>query len=787
MHTNKHILRWLSLFFIILVGFSGCSNTTIESETAQYYAQFIQESYPDELVVHDTDNPFAEVKKGSIYPCFKVQAESALQNNVVKEYTPECLATIVFAIDKDQTDAVVHSWKDLESSECVIGFTKDRIFQSFILAACNYGLTANYQNTKNSVPFFKNLHDRGFLKTGNKIYPITICFDYEAAHWIDSGKNIEIIIPEDGTLSFELGVVSNHILKEIPSSVWKHSLFRTLEGNTYSDIYPSDYSSSMLISSFQFDLLKTTNDVRRKILNIRLYSPITNYENIIVNCILILLIILWASIALHKSADKKSTRWIFQMSVLIIFWLLLALVKYLLPVDYDFIWYSYYLFIGGLPLFLFYISTKLDCEKPSKWFHAFFMIYCVFMVIVFTNNFHEWFFQFEDPTIYNSSYTYNWAYYLFFLYCLILFFSSISILIRKCWNYPKKSAKWYPIIVGILLIFYCIGYVLKISFFVDSNITQVFSVFSILILDSILNSGLIPTNNHYQDLFNHSNLNLQILDRHMKRVYGNCDTHPLSQQQLLQIQKNPNGSFLLDKDTKLFSHLIRGGYVIWYKDITLLNQIQNNIQNSVSQIQKTNKLLSKEKEIQSKNVTAQIDEQLYNQLEADIKNNIDSLKLSIQDLENSKDTNQQMTFITILLCHIKRRCNLFFLSQQNKNISSDELSVYLDELNEFANYANINALVRCCVDKIIPNTIATQCYDIYFKILSWAILESNATLIGQLECLDDHIEFNILSSEKINDLSFITNKKNMQVDYASNEDMESIRLTFSLKEESDHV
>lgn len=39
--------------------------------------------------------------------------------------------------------------------------------------------------------------------------PVLICLDYEAVAWNESGGNYEIVVPEEGTLSYHLGLLSD--------------------------------------------------------------------------------------------------------------------------------------------------------------------------------------------------------------------------------------------------------------------------------------------------------------------------------------------------------------------------------------------------------------------------------------------------------------------------------------------------------------------------------------------------------------------------------------------------
>ena len=65
---------------------------------------------------------------------------------------------------------------------------------------------------------------------------------------------------------------------------------------------------------------------------------------------------------------------------------------------------------------------------------------------------------------------------------------------------------------------------------------------------------------------------------------------------------------------------------------------------------------------------------------------ITSLVRLIDTLSRNGKSQELTAYITLCLCHIKPRCNLFSWLVGEKRSPSDELSMYLDELAELARY-----------------------------------------------------------------------------------------------------
>ena len=81
-----------------------------------------------------------------------------------------------------------------------------------LFAAVSYGLEKNYMSGE-AVGLLHKLNKSGRLSYGKIDAPVNICWDYQAALMKREGKNIEIIIPSEGTLLYGVGVLSGYEMK----------------------------------------------------------------------------------------------------------------------------------------------------------------------------------------------------------------------------------------------------------------------------------------------------------------------------------------------------------------------------------------------------------------------------------------------------------------------------------------------------------------------------------------------------------------------------------------------
>lgn len=525
-----------------------------------------------------------------------------------------------------------------------------------------------------------------------------------------------------------------------------------------------------------------------------IFSKILLKNSLIKFVLTIFLILIWSINAIHRSPQQKITNWIKFISCFLISWLMITLLKYQLETTVltRILWYSFYIFTMGLPLSLLYIVLVFDhpYEKTTqiipKKFIPFLILYPLLLLMVFTNDFTQIVFKFDLNDNWSDIYSYNIGYYIIYIYCIILFIISITILIKKSKRSPKHKSIIFSIITAMAIVIYNTGYALGIPIFRQSSLSLYYSVLVILFLETILYFGLLPVNTHYSALFKFSQFNMKIIDNNKNTILKSNSSYMLAEKYIEQICKSKDLDIYINENILIHSKKIKGGYAIWKEDMYLVNQLNKIIETNIQQIENANLLLLKESDIKRKKISFEIKTELFNTLEKNIKTKLVTLENAANTISTSKNKEKQLTYIIILLCHIKRHCNLFFCAQQNYKIQAYELIVYLDELSELADFLNIKSLVRSDIKQPLDIRIATLIYDFYFEIISWSTLKSHATIIGILNQKENILNFTIISSEPIKNLTLSkelkTTVKNLNAKITVKHQQDSNYISLSLKQ-----
>lgn len=632
---GNRISRAAALIAVLLLLLSGCSTPeaapSLPPENADAFAEASQKALPGQTVVKAEGSRkrtvFYEAEQGNAAVCLDVQVVPAIQQGMEYIFTPQCLVTVVIAVDRDQTQAPIKTWSDLLQAGAAVHFPDTAPTQKTALAAVSYGLEGAAYTKEAGLSYLKDLQNNGCLQQNNSQAPVQICFDFEAVKMRQAGKNIEIIVPKEGTLSFALGVLSKEPVCATSGAFSRDAGFRLPDGTADRSLYPEEaaYGAAARVADFDRfseETQDTTRDFRRQILHTRLLSSADGREHILAFVYMTILIMLWTASALYRTFRRDIFRWIVTISALCCGWMLLGLFKYQLPHDFlaRMCWYAYYIPLLLLPLVTLYMAVRTD--RPSKkvpsWFWAAAALFPLLAGLVMTNDFHQLVFRFEAGENWNDVYHYGIGYYPVFAYCLATFLGATILMIVKSAKSTKRYAVILPVLSVCLLIFYNLGYLLKLPVIRYSNYAQMFCLLVILFSESILQANLIPVNTHYRRLFAVAPFRLQLLDEEGKTVLSGKGKDALTQEQRKTVSRFPGTVLPKSKDILLHSCRISGGTAVWQENIIALNQLHAEIDLSIEKLQAANALLRRDSAVLREKSAVDMKAQLLAMLEKDL-------------------------------------------------------------------------------------------------------------------------------------------------------------------------
>jgi len=634
-------------------------------------------------VTGNEDSMYARLRNGDVVEAFDTQAVPALEAGLAECWYPQHLATAVIAVDRGRTDTAISGWQDLLSAGVDVGFDDAGVNSQLLLAAMAYGLEGENFTMRGTVKLLADLRTKGLLAFGSFDAPIVVCFNTHVP------EAMEIVVPEEGTFTYVRGLLSNHPLElkcDVDLTTYENASFVT------------DYDHLNTVCRDSIRVL------RRSVLRTRLYSSADAGEHQLFALLLLILVVVWAATVIRRAMQKDVRRASLLIGILLLGWIMVRLLKYQMPFTGTlnrYFWYGFYLFVLALPLVLLWLAWSIDQPedrlKPPKWF-AVPAAAGVLVTLVFTNDLHNWVFRLDlsNPN-WASEYGYGPVFYVVTAFWALFTLAALAIMMLRVRRNPRKWSILFPVGFFVLLMAYLVAYAMRIPLARESDLTMTAGIFILLSLETSIRAGMIPVNTKYKLLFTHSPLAM--------RIHDSADNIALS---------SASEPLRRDDDTLLFTAPIAGGRVLWQEDITALNRLHREVEEHTRRLQTANAILAEEEGIRRAVEEEKARLLILSQLEAEIAGHTARLSGMIERQDRAAR-------IALLICYIKRRCNLFFRDREAQSISVDELTVYMDELAEFAGYAGLWIVSASEMKTPIGLRRAALFYDVFYSVTDWAV------------------------------------------------------------------
>jgi len=767
--AGKFIARTVvwALLCLLFLSLGGCARNETENKINCLDLQY---SYYDEVMAEILPS-FEASRSNSVFDAlrdnyaaveaFDIQAIPAQEQGVAPFWYPQYLATLVIAADRDKTDAVVTGWGDLPAADEAVGFPNSR--REILFSTIAYSLEGENFTLAQASALLAQLNAKNHLFANSFEQPLLICYDNQAAAMIKAGRNIEIIVPREGTITFERGLLSNIELNFAADteSLLISAGFRLTDGRCDSLLYPDEIAYENADSVTDFDYFNSIcidggSIFRRAVFGSRLFTHADERESLLATLLYMSLAIIWLATAVHRAVRKSARRLILLTGIILLGWIAVHIIKYETLYESTFtryLWYSYYLFQLALPLVALRLAWGID--KPDDipvhsapgWLRALAAASGLLLILIFTNDLHNLVFRF-DLNIPNWSYDYTYGIVFWFVQaaCYLPLIIAIATMMIKSKHSPRKKGFLFPIVVFAVMALYGYAYIIRVPIAWESDSTLIVCLFTILLFEVVFRVGLIPVNSMYSALFANSPLNMRIVDDAGNTVLSSASAVDYDKDLVADAIETYPTPILQDKNTLLFATKITGGSAVWQEDITGLSRLYDEVQESVQRLSSANAVLAEEEKIERAITSEHEKTQLMSQLEVEIAVHTAKLSGMMEQLDYSSDRSKHMALFTLLLCYVKRRCNLFFRERETRILLADELAVYIEELAEIAAFSGVRIIFTCEIKASLSVRHATLFYDFFHGVADWAANRDCPHMLAHLGSENGSVTMRLLPS-----------------------------------------
>lgn len=713
-----------------------------ESRHLKYHEILKESSSPK--VMYPLGSPvFSELSKGNPVIAFDAQGFSALDQGLAAHWYPHYEATLAILIDRGISDATIANWEDLNHVDEDVALLKmdDDEDLGLLLVAMSSGDDQLPATLNKPGRILSDLRQRGRLIYDTDDSPILVGYDYDGAMMKREGRNIEIVIPKDGTLTIQFGVLSKFPMdfsKDLGEGLATAG-FRPPGGTENLRFYPerSNYDSARPITDYEdfSELFQGWHKTwRRQVLRTRLYSPVGTYESQMLISIYLVVVTVWIASLVRRILSKEVRKGMIIVGALLMGWVVVRLIKWQ-RIEIDlvdrYLWYLYYLFQLGIPAVMLWLIWKIDhpSENP-RWLVAIIMTNICLFGLVITNEFHQWVFHFETG-LSNGTLQYHYNIGMFFVLLGVLIPTIIGggILLWKSQKMLWLRSSALALGTLVLLILYTIGYLFGVPFARESDVTVTSGVLTLIIIESVIASGLIPANTKYFKLFEHSSLDIQIIDEEGIPIFQSKIAEPIDSETIAKFRAKSQGAMVLTPDSVLYANPTIGGTAFWREDIGIIRRLEQEVETSVKKLELVNSVLAQEQRMLREINEVREKELLFKELREELEDNTAWLLNQIQSVSKDSPSQKQVVTITLALCHLKRRSYIFFKAYDQGELYLEEWMTYIDELKEVVLFAEVRMLALYDVNPLMSVQEGLILYDLVYALMLWALQKPNTILL----------------------------------------------------------
>ena len=457
------------------------------------------------------------------------------------------------------------------------------------------------------------------------------------------------------------------------------------------------------------------------------------------------LLISWC-VSLHRRIiNTQVRRCVVAVGALLAFWLTAKIIKYEFIADRSFwlgryIWYSYYIPMILVPLLGVFIIDhmgKPEGYRNPRWMNMLCIPAFAILLGIFTNDLHQLAFDFpEGIERFDYEYGYGLIYFAAMAWFVLLGIYFVIMLLRKCRVPGSKGMQKLPaVIMGGAVIFwtlYCFG------IFREADLTVVDCLIISLLLESAIQSGLIPSNTNYHAMFCASTVSAQIVDRDYQPCFASASAIPMTRDEMKRIGEQPAkvGHKILHAKP------IKGGYVLWQDDVTELDEMMDQLQNAQRQLSKENELLRSELKLKEQQALVDEKTRLYDRIVKEVAPQLEKMDALLAQSSDPWMARGAMAKMCVIGSYVKRRSNLLLLGEENRTVHARELEYSIRESLDNLQLASVSTMLNAQCDCDLPPVHILAAYDFYESLVE-RLLDRISAMMVRLTCENGSIKMNL--------------------------------------------
>ena len=429
------------------------------------------------------------------------------------------------------------------------------------------------------------------------------------------------------------------------------------------------------------------------------------------------LTVAWCLSIRRRILNTSIRKMLLTVGGLLLLWQLVRIIKF----DYVIVtepigrycWYSYYIAMILVPLIGVFVVDhigKPEGYRSPVWMRYLFIPALFLLGTVFTNDLHQLVFTFPNGfEAYNSDYGYGFMYIpvMAWFFVLALFFV-IGLMVKS--RVPgSKRFQTMPLLIAVFGISFWTAYSLG---YIECDLTAIDSLIIIMLLEGAIQSGLIPSNMNYRELFAKSTIAAQIVDGQQIH-YTSANAAPLDK----AVMEQAKCEAVSLGDTILHSQAIHGGHIFWQDDVKAINDLAEHLRDANDTLGERYDLMKAEVDLRERRLQAEEKSRLYDRIAQEIAPQLNKADALLQQSsEHPEKANALLSQVCVISAYIKRRANLILLGEEKAAVSAHELESCLRESLDNLRLCGVITYLDChCEGQAAVKQVIAM-YDLFEEV-----------------------------------------------------------------------
>lgn len=435
-------------------------------------------------------------------------------------------------------------------------------------------------------------------------------------------------------------------------------------------------------------------------------------------------VILWALAVRKRVTDKRLCTLMLCSAAMLVLHFVLQIFRYSLFAD-DFtaqryLWYAMYLPMTTQPALCFYIALFIHRpeEKPlPRGYLLVGMIGAMLILSVMTNDLHFMFKSFPSGVMADDGREKSgWLFYAINFFDYGLYAVTLAVIYKKTYLYVERKYRWtaaVPLLIGVVYFtFYPLGIAKKLFGTHVWNMGEMLCFCIISTLEICIQTGMIPANRGYDELFSSIGLPAVILDNANEPVFRTENTvYPFSDRE----------------DTHIVSHPVQGGSIEYLVDVEQIRRLNRELAERVERLKVRNAYVAEETRVAQERTELQTRSRLYEKIAQTVKPQLEKIEAALN--APGDVTDPALARIAVLKAYIKRRSNMELLGTSG-TLTVLELTTAISESLEYVRLCGVNAASNSAGTGIFPAGMIIAAYENFESVVEDSLTTLSALAVS---------------------------------------------------------